>query len=110
MHNEGHQLGSHTWTHANLSTVTETTRRYEMIRNEQAFLSILGRYPTYMRPPYISCSAACKATMAALGYHVVSWDLDTNDYNNATPQLIQNSKNIVKWALNDRRTAYMSIA
>lgn len=66
-----------------------------MSRLEQALLSILGRFPTYMRPPFISCNSACLATMNALGYHVIIWDLDTDDYNNVTPQLIQNSKNLV---------------
>ncbi|KAI5848420.1 hypothetical protein BZA05DRAFT_420297 [Tricharina praecox] len=110
MYDEGHQIGSHTWTHADLSTVTENTRRYEMIRNEQAFLSILGRYPTYMRPPYISCNTACQTTMAALGYHVIIWDLDTDDYNNVTPELIQNAKNNVDNALAENWDSYMSIA
>jgi peptidoglycan/xylan/chitin deacetylase (PgdA/CDA1 family) len=110
MYAEGHQIASHTWTHQDLSSLSETMRRYEMVRNEQAFLSVLGRYPTYMRPPYISCNDACRASMAALGYHVIIWDLDTDDYNNVTPQLIQNSKNLVKQALAEKWDSYMSIA
>ncbi|KAF8536058.1 hypothetical protein BDD12DRAFT_852537 [Trichophaea hybrida] len=110
IYNEGHQVASHTWTHPDLSLVDETTRRYEMIRNEQALLSILGRYPTYMRPPYISCGTACRNTMDALGYHVIIWDLDTDDYNNDSPTLIQNSKDRVKVALAQKWDAYMSIA
>lgn len=45
-----------------------------------------------MRPPYSSCSAPCMATMAELGYHVTSFDVDTDDYNNDSPLLIQNAK------------------
>jgi hypothetical protein len=48
--------------------------------------------------------------MAALGYHVIIWDLDTDDYNNVTPQLIQNSKDLVKKALAEKWDSYMSIA
>jgi len=81
-----------------------------MIRNEQAFLDILGKYPTYMRPPYIACGPACKSTMGALGYHVIIWDLDTDDYNQDSPTLIQNSKDRVKNALSQKWDAYMSIA
>ncbi|KAA8895726.1 hypothetical protein FN846DRAFT_1029593 [Sphaerosporella brunnea] len=110
IYNEGHQVGSHSWTHQDLSAISETNRRYEMIRNEQALLSILGRYPTYMRPPYISCNTACKNTMAAIGYHVIIWDLDTDDYNNITPQLIQNSKDRVTAALQEGWDSYLSIA
>ncbi|CCX06376.1 hypothetical protein FPQ18DRAFT_346297 [Pyronema domesticum] len=109
-YNEGHQIASHTWTHADLSAVDEATRKYEMVRNEQAFLKIIGKYPTYMRPPYISCNAACQATMGTLGYHVILWDLDTDDYNQDAAGLIQNSKNNVKTAYDQRWDAYMSIA
>jgi peptidoglycan/xylan/chitin deacetylase (PgdA/CDA1 family) len=63
-----------------------------MYRTEQALSSIIGKFPTYMRPPFSSCNAACMATMDALGYHVVYFDLDTDDYNNVTPDRIQNAK------------------
>lgn len=66
-----------------------------------------------MRPPYIRCDAPCRATMGDLGYHVIIWDLDTDDYNQDSPQLIQNSKNIVSAALersDPKERSFMSIA
>lgn len=65
-----------------------------------ALRNILGFFPTYMRPPFSSCTADCLATMGALGYHVVYFDLDTDDYNNVTPILIQNAKNNFYNAIN----------
>jgi peptidoglycan/xylan/chitin deacetylase (PgdA/CDA1 family) len=41
---------------------------------------VLGVIPTYMRPPYLECTAACLADLAHLGYHVVRTDLDTMDW------------------------------
>lgn len=55
--------------------------------------NIVGFFPTYMRPPYSSCNAACEATLSTLGYHIAFFDLDTDDYNNDSPLLIQNAKN-----------------
>lgn len=55
--------------------------------------NIVGFFPTYMRPPFSSCDPACMATMAALGYHVTFFDVDTDDYDNDSPLLIQNAKN-----------------
>lgn len=55
----------------------------------------------------------CRATMDALGYHVIIWDLDTDDYNQNTPQLIQNSKNNVLAAVDGSEPGvknFMSIA
>lgn len=119
------------WTHPDLSTLTENRRRYEIVRNEQAFLSISGwffdfasmemsltpplvnKYPTYLRPPFISCDGACLKTLKALGYHTIIWDLDTDDYNNDSPTLIQRSKDIVRDAVQQnsyRTTDWLAIA
>lgn len=96
MHNEGHQIASHTWSHQDLSTqVTAAQRLNQMYYNEMAFRNILGFFPTYMRPPYSSCTAGsgCESDMATLGYHVTYFDLDTEDYLNDSPTMIQTSKN-----------------
>lgn len=92
---EGHQVASHTWSHYSLSNITSDMRKQQMVKNERAIANIIGKYPTYMRPPYSQCSQAsgCWADMKALGYHRVYFDLDTQDYLN--PNTIQNSKDIV---------------
>lgn len=46
--------------------------------------------------------------MGTLGYHVIIWDLDTDDYNQDSPQLIQNSKNNFLAALNNADPSYRS--
>jgi peptidoglycan/xylan/chitin deacetylase (PgdA/CDA1 family) len=95
---EGHQVASHTWTHLDLSAITETERKDQMYKLEMAVRNILGKFPTYMRPPYSSCTAAsgCEKTMADLGYHVTYFDVDTDDYNQLSFTKIQNSKNWFK--------------
>jgi peptidoglycan/xylan/chitin deacetylase (PgdA/CDA1 family) len=105
MHDTGHQLASHTWSHADLSTLTEANRRAEMYKLEMAMRNIVGFFPTYMRPPYSSCNAACTQTMNALGYHIVYFDLDTDDYNQATPAKIQVAKNNFANAVNPSNPA-----
>ncbi|KAF5021257.1 hypothetical protein F66182_6655 [Fusarium sp. NRRL 66182] len=94
MHSAGHHIASHTWTHRNLNQVNRTVRRSEMIYNEMSFRNLFGWIPTYMRPPYLECNAAsgCLADMASLGYHVVNNNVDTKDYENNSPALIQISK------------------
>ena len=96
MHNAGHQLASHTWTHRDLDEVNSTIRHTEIIYNEMAFRNIFGFFPTYIRPPYLDCSAGsggCLDVLNTLGYHIISENLDTKDYLNDSPTLIQNSKN-----------------
>ena len=74
---EGHQIGSHSWTHMDMSVSTPAQRHTEIIMNERAFVDVLGFFPTYFRPPYTRCPADCMAELGALGYHVVS-DLDSH--------------------------------
>jgi peptidoglycan/xylan/chitin deacetylase (PgdA/CDA1 family) len=62
-----------------------------MTRLEKALVSILGFYPSYLRPPFASCDWSCQADMAELGYHVLNFDVDTKDYENNSPTAIRTS-------------------
>jgi hypothetical protein len=66
---------------------------------EEITRDIFGTIPTYMRPPFGKCNAACQADMSALGYHVITWNIDTLDYDNNTPEKIQNSVQIFDLAV-----------
>ncbi|KAI1623842.1 hypothetical protein EDD37DRAFT_592170 [Exophiala viscosa] len=92
MNSEGHHIASHTWTHPDLTTLSSGERKDQMYQNEQAFVNILGKFPTYMRPPYLAFDDACQQDMSDLGYHVISTNLDTKDYENDSPTLIVNSE------------------
>ncbi|KAK8126024.1 chitin deacetylase [Apiospora kogelbergensis] len=74
MHSDKHQLASHTWSHADLSAITSAQRRNEMIKLEMAMRNI---------------------DLESLGYHVVYFDLDTQDYLHTQADQIQTSKDIV---------------
>jgi peptidoglycan/xylan/chitin deacetylase (PgdA/CDA1 family) len=62
-----------------------------MTELEAAYMSILGYFPTYMRPPYFDTSALVLDTLGGLGYHVIEADIDTLDYENATPDTVVNA-------------------
>lgn len=98
MRDEGHQIGSHGWSHANLSAVSPERREKEIIYNEMALRNIVGFFPKYFRPPYGSCTIAsgCIDALTKKGYHVVNWDVDTKDIFYNFPDLIQYPKNKVK--------------
>lgn len=67
-----------------------------MTELEDAFLQIIGRYPTYMRPPYFSCGATCLSVLGSLGYHVITANIDTLDWQFNTPTTIWQSQQIFK--------------
>ncbi|KAF7717591.1 Chitin deacetylase [Penicillium ucsense] len=97
----GHQIASHTWSHEDLSKITAGQRDDQLLKNEAAIRNIIGSFPTYMRPPYSSClpESGCGHHLADLGYHIVLYDIDTEDYKNDSPDLIQRSKDIFDRAL-----------
>lgn len=94
MYATGHHIASHTWSHRSLNTVNSTIRKTEMIYNEMAFRNLFGWIPTYMRPPFLECdeSSGCLDFLDSLGYHVVTNDIDTKDYEFDDPSLIQKAK------------------
>ncbi|PQE25873.1 chitin deacetylase protein [Rutstroemia sp. NJR-2017a BBW] len=100
MYNSGHQIASHTWSHADLCNITSAQRKNEMYKNEMAIRNILG-------PPYSSCTAecGCETDLQELGYHITYFDLDTSDYLNDSPTLISNSQTIFSNAISNSNPA-----
>lgn len=72
MVNEGHQIGSHTWSHPNLDKLPSAERKIQMYKTEKSIVNVIGKIPTFMRPPMVICGDGCKADMKDLGYHVVA--------------------------------------
>src|SRR5690606_2381362 len=72
---EGHQIASHTWSHRDLAAISEVERRDELYKLEMAIRNVIGKFPTYIRPPFSSCGGACERTLDALGYHqILVWN------------------------------------
>ncbi|QIW98030.1 hypothetical protein AMS68_003548 [Peltaster fructicola] len=94
--NEGHQIASHTWSHQSLDALTPQQITDQIIKNEIAFSDVFGFIPTYLRPPYGFCSSsACQTILGNLGYHIVTWNLDTLDWQ----ENYANSRNIFSSAI-----------
>ncbi|KAG8408019.1 hypothetical protein J3459_018285 [Metarhizium acridum] len=114
MYHAGHQVASHTWTHRDLNQVNETVRRAEIIHNEMAIRNIFGWIPTYIRPPFLECSAGsgCEKTLGDLAYHSISANLDTKDYMYDDPALIQRAKDRYSstLSLNWKENSYIVLA
>lgn len=101
---DGHQIGSHTYSHQKLPEITAQQFQNQMRFNEIALADLLGYFPTYMRPPHSMSTEQTDAWLADLGYHVTYFDLNTAGYENNDPALIQNSKDI--W---DRRVPPLNL-
>lgn len=51
-----------------------------MTKLEKVFRSILGKNPLYMRPPSGEYDSTTLTTLGELGYKVILWDIDSNDW------------------------------
>ncbi|KAF9160720.1 hypothetical protein DFQ26_005243, partial [Actinomortierella ambigua] len=96
---EGHQIGSHTWDHKNLALLSESEVIAEMTQLDDAFKSIIGVRPTYMRPPFGSFTNTTLDILGSMNYKVVYWDVDTNDW--AHPEDFDASYKIYEALLNN---------
>ncbi len=92
MYVEGHQIASHSWMHQDFSALGVDGAREEIVKNEDAFKSVIGVVPTYFRCPYLRCGAA-SSLLTDFGYRVVDVSIDTKDYENNDASMIAVSKN-----------------
>jgi peptidoglycan/xylan/chitin deacetylase (PgdA/CDA1 family) len=49
---EGHEIGNHTWSHPDLSQVTQREADWQLSRTHDVLGEIPGQPPTLFRPPY----------------------------------------------------------
>ncbi|KAF9354144.1 chitin deacetylase [Mortierella sp. AD094] len=93
-YNEGHQIAIHTWSHQEMTSLTNEQIVAELKWTEKAIFSIIGVTPLYWRPPYGDVDARVRNIATQLGYRTSIWTdgFDTNDWNipagSATPQSV----------------------
>ncbi len=77
MYEEGHELGSHTFTHPQLTKLSGKAIKKELKKADDAIYEASGAHPTVMRPPYGATNATA---LANINYPVILWNVDTLDW------------------------------
>ena len=75
-----------------------------MILLEEALIEILGYFPYYMRPPFLSLNAVALQALKELQYHVIIGDLNTKDWQYQTESGIETAKKLFTDGLDIGRT------
>lgn len=90
---DGHEIGSHSYTHPNMGLVSEDRARLEMNATQRAIQSTTGRSTILFRPPYNADSEPEKpeelipvALAAKMGYVTIGEKIDPNDWRMDEPQ------------------------
>ncbi len=84
---EGHEIGNHTYTHPDISEISQRQLQLELNLTERLFASKLGMQPLYFRPPYAidqdpdtDDEAAPAWHIEQMGYTIVGNEIDTDDW------------------------------
>jgi peptidoglycan/xylan/chitin deacetylase (PgdA/CDA1 family) len=81
---DGHDLGDHTWAHADLLGLTEQQRREQLELPIEAQVEATGVRPHLFRPPYGATSRRIVTMARHLGLLTIYWSVDCQDYDHAT--------------------------
>ncbi len=95
---EGHEIGNHTFTHPDISEVSDRQLGLELNLTERLFGAELGVQPLYFRPPYsidqepdTNDQAQPAYRIQQMGYTIIGDKIDTDDWSEhpkKTPQQI----------------------
>jgi peptidoglycan/xylan/chitin deacetylase (PgdA/CDA1 family) len=83
-YNAGHQIGQHTWSHADLTQLTTEQIEDGFYRMEEALSRILGIRPAFFRPPFGNSNDNIRQISYARNQSLAMWDQDTQDADGAT--------------------------
>lgn len=85
--NEGNEIGNHTYTHPNISTISPEQLNVELDATERLFEGVLGRKSLLFRPPYSEDIAPTTPDQVqplvetnAFGYYTVGINIDPSDW------------------------------
>lgn len=80
VYDRGHVIGSHTYTHPDIATLSQDRITAEMQQTDSAILQAIGRAPRLFRYPYGSYSNTGETVIRSMGKTAVYWNVDTVDW------------------------------
>ena len=84
---------NHSYTHPRLTTLSYQQIYHELNKTSQAIVATGAPKPTVFRPPYGESNANVQQASTALGMKLVTWDVDSQDWNGASTASIVAANN-----------------
>ena len=78
--NGGHAIANHTWSHPDLTGLSDTAIRSQLISTNNAIAAAVGTAGPCMRPPYGAINDRVSNIIAGLGMRPILWSIDTLDW------------------------------
>nr|WP_306665374.1 polysaccharide deacetylase family protein [Streptococcus anginosus] len=79
VHDEGHEIGNHSWSHPQLPTLALEQAKKQIEDTQAALRAVIGESPKMMRPPY---GASNDAIRNAVDMSFIMWNVDSLDWKN----------------------------
>lgn len=98
----GHVVGNHTWNHKSLKGLARQRFNDQVERTDEAIDTALGNTTSknsnarYLRPPYGATDKNTKRFADSLGYHLMMWNVDPQDWRR--PEATAIVRNVLKHA------------
>ena len=77
---EGHEVASHTWSHAHLTLLSDKSLEDEISATEDLLYELAEYRPTLLRPPEGKYGENLLRVAGKLDYEVILWTVDTRDW------------------------------
>lgn len=91
-HEEGHEIGNHTFTHINVSKRGYSEIEKEINDTQEAIKNITGKEPNIFRPPYRAISKSMCSIVKDKNMNIILWsNLDPRDWSNPGAYSISNT-------------------
>ncbi|MFF7650533.1 polysaccharide deacetylase family protein [Streptomyces sp. NPDC007983] len=84
----GMWVANHSYTHPHLTQLGQAQIDSEISRTQTAIANAGGGTPKLFRPPYGETNATVKSVAAKYGLTQIIWDVDSQDWNNASTDAI----------------------
>jgi peptidoglycan/xylan/chitin deacetylase (PgdA/CDA1 family) len=87
---EGHEIGNHSWTHPQLSKLSDDRVTEEINKTQNAIKDASGYTPVILRPPYGAITARQKEWIEKqFGLSVIIWSVDPFDWKRPGASVIE---------------------
>ena len=78
---EGHEVANHTWTHGDMTKLSQAAVRKELADSRDAIVAACGVAPKLWRPPYGAVNSHLKNWIKQeFGYPTIMWSVDPLDW------------------------------
>lgn len=77
---EGHIIANHTWSHVNLTKISEKRFEKEINKTNNILAKETGREIMMLRPPYGAISVDALQKLKEMNYKSIQWSVDSRDW------------------------------